>query len=338
MPRSDMKLISVVLCLASLAVVVTDCAQQYDDPAIEALVQEELKKIGDIDLRGVILSESGDPLLDVSVDYVVRKYGDVVAQVPEKTHSMSVDGSFRLRMKEISSISMSITKYGYYSVSWGYNFSSDTPRQNPGGYEIVDVEFVLTKRPEPAPLDEVEGFLRSSTKEPISVLLTSKTKIPPVMLYGAEREAWKARKASGPNLYLEGMTDENGRFAVVEFKLRGQNNTIDGLSLGWIKHSDPVPGDGFVIFDPGEVPIRHNLVFREMNEAPIDGYYPWIELSTSGGPEIVYFYCRIAGHYGKGLVTGRPTVNKEEDEQVVIAKIIIFLNRTGSRNVAYIHY
>ena len=123
----------------------------------------------------------------------------------------------------------------------------------------------------------------------------------------------------------------------MEYKPRGQNHFVDGLGLGRIKYSNPVPGDGFVIFDPGEVPFRHKLVFRDMNEAPIDGYSPAIELATSDGPEVVYFSCRIGGHYGKGLVTGRPTVVSEEGGQVAVANVVIYLNRTESRNVAYIH-
>lgn len=331
------KFSSIFLCAASLTIGNVACAQQYDDPALQAIAEEERKKTGNIDIYGSVVSESGEPLLDVSVDYEVRKYGDVVAQVPPTAHSMSVNGSFRLRKKEISSISMAISKNGYYGVTWEYNFSADKLRKYPDGEEIVEIEITLKNKPAPAPLEEFEGFLRTGKGGPTSTLTISNPEGPRGPLTSETIKTWEAQKASLPKLFLVGETEGEGGFAVVEFIPRGQNHLVTGLAHGRVEHSSQTTGDGFVVFDPGEVPYRHKLVFRDMNMAPVKGYFPSIELRSSAGPEIVYFYFRIGGHHGKGMVTGRPTVVGEGHDQVAIASAVVFVNPTGSRNLAFIH-
>jgi len=69
------------------------------------------------------------------------------------------------------------------------------------------------------------------------------------------------------------------------------------------------------------------------------GYKPILNISINSEGEELFFYCRIAGKYGKGLVTNLvPISEKGEGEENAYARIIIFLNPTGSRDVTFVHF
>ncbi len=97
-------------------------------------------------------------------------------------------------------------------------------------------------------------------------------------------------------------------------------------------------GDGFVRFTPEEVPTRAALGLRSMNQAPADGYADSLELSIARGEAVVYFYCRIGGQYGKGMVSGKPYVVDGDEGRIAVAKVTVFLNPTGLPGVAYTHH
>ena len=211
------------------------------------------------------------------------------------------------------------------------------PRHNPEGTELIQVEIVLTPKPSPAPLRKIEGLF-GLPNGPVDTVATAPSKPAPVPLSGEELRAWKARKSTGPTLSLEGWVGDDGRFAIEEYTPRGQNHTVDGLQHGWLRVSGGAAGDGFVRFVPEEIPTRSALGLRQMLQAPTDGYSSDLELGVALGEEVVYFYCRIGGQYGKGMVSGRPYVVDDDEGPIAAAKVTVFLNPTGSRDVAYIHH
>ena len=69
-----------------------------------------------------------------------------------------------------------------------------------------------------------------------------------------------------------------------------------------------------------------------MRIAPRDGYAPVLEFPPDAGDR-VYFYCRIGGMYGKGLVV-RPYLREDNGEITAVSVVKILVNPTGETNVA----
>ncbi len=88
-------------------------------------------------------------------------------------------------------------------------------------------------------------------------------------------------------------------------------------------------GEGGVVRAPAERDFRAQSL--AMREAPAEGYSRFLELEAGSG-EIVYFYCRVGGLYGRGSVT--PAVVEEtRGGRRVVAHVEIRLNPDGSRNL-----
>jgi hypothetical protein len=313
-------------------------AAQEDLNQIRAAVEHEISlESGDIEIRGVLMNASGDSLYGVTIQVEDREYGDVVSRTPPSRETLVADGEFVVSRFGISSVSLVILKDGYYPISWSYNFSPDTPRRIPDGVESFEIEVVLTPKPDPAPLRKIEGFARTAEDGSVERVITAPSEPAPVPLSGEKLRAWKAKKRGGPALQLEGQLDEQGRFVIGHYTPREQNHAVDGLLHGWLRVSSGAVGDGFVRFTPEEIPHRSALGLRSMNEAPADGYADSLELGVALGEEVVYFYCRIGGQYGKGMVSGRPYVVDGDRGPVAAAKVTVFMNPTGSRDVAYVH-
>jgi hypothetical protein len=310
------------------------CAQEDAQTMLGQLKEAAASQIGSIDIRGRVISEDGQPLDSVSIDYYFREFGDIVADKEIVNESQEINGSFRIKRSDISTVNIWAYKLGYYSKRWSFGFNADTPRQNPGGFERVDLEIVLEKQPDPAPLNRMRGILRTDMNGPVSVVFTKQRLLPRM---GRMEEEKVMSDFSWPNIYLESDSDPGEELQTTKYLERSQSTPRDGLAHGRIRMSHPDPGDGFVVYDPGEVPARPEIAMRGMNIAPGSGYGTDIEVSASESPSKVYFFCKIHGQYGKGMVSGRPVIAEEDGRQVARALILIYLNPTGSRDVAYIH-
>ena len=310
------------------------CAQQVRDPEIEQVLDATEKRIGGLDIHAWIVSVDGQPLEDVTILYFFREFGDVLTRKEIDRKSTTVDGEFRIKKRNISSANLWITKEGFYQERWSFVFDENTPRQNSDGFERVDIEIVLHEVPSPAPLEKYEGVLRTSSTAPVSVLFSKKRLLPRM---GKEKEDQILRDFSWPNVFLAVEKAADGSILTREHVPEDKRPPIDVLAKGWIMLSQPDPDDGFIVYDPGEVPPREKLAFRGMLEAPSDGYFSDLEIPTSDGPRKVFFYCRVHGQYGKGMVSGRPAIIVEDDAELAITGITVFLNPSGSRDVSYVH-
>ena len=154
---------------------------------------------------------------------------------------------------------------------------------------------------------------------------------------GKEQEEQILQDFSWPNIYLDVENGSDGSMLTTKRAPDDKHSPIDVLAKGWIRLSRPGPGDGFIVYDPGEIPPREKQVFRRMLEAPLDGYHPDLEISGPDEPRRVFFFCRIHGQYGKGMVSGRPTILVEDGTELAITGITVFLNPSGSRDVSYVH-
>jgi len=313
------------------------CAQEVQNPLLKQVVDAADTRIGSLDLRGRVVSADGQLMQDVTVVYFFREFGDVLARKEVDRKSMNVDGHFRIKKRNVSSANLWIAKEGFYPERWSFVFDENTPQENPGGFERLDIEIVLFEVPSPAPLEKFEGVLRTSSTAPVSVLFSKKRLFPRM---GKEKEEQILLDFSWPNIYLAVENAADGSIHTREQVPDNKRSPIDVLAKGWIRLSQPDPGDGFIIYDPGEVPPREKLAFRGMLEAPLEGYSSDLEILTSGSPRKVFFYCRVHGQYGKGMVSGRPAIVIEEDCEdceIAVAGIVVFLNPTGSRDVSYVH-
>ena len=332
------RLLVVLFCLVRAGSPLLANAQDDLEVMREAIAREFQRESGDIEVHGLTISESGELLSGVTIDVAVREFGDVTSGKAQHRELLIADGEFAIKKQEISSISLVFSKDGYYSTTWSYNFSRETPRQHPDGVERFEIEAILIRKPDPAPLRQIEGFVRATEYGSVDIVATALSKPAPVPLSGEKLRAWKVRKSAGPALQLEGQVDGQGRFVIEQYTPRGQNYTVDGLRRGWLRVSGGAAGDGFVRFTPEDIPKRPALGLRPMQTAPASGYADSLELGVALGESVVYFFCRIGGHYGKGMVSGKPYVVDGDEGQIAAAKVTVFLNPTGSRDVAYIHH
>ncbi len=309
------------------------CAQESQESLLEIDREIVDSHVGDVDIRGRVVSENGTPLSEVAVKYYFRDLGDQVSNRKIDYKRIEVDGDFRISRRRISSVNLSILKDGYYPEIWSFAFHPEVPRQNPGGVEKLDIEIVLQKEPIPVALKKHEGILGAEYQGPVLVV-------------GVKRqtagETWlikdgKKQELSWPYVYLEADQGKNSRLPAAEFKKKGDSRARKGLGLGWLRFNDLDDGDGFVVYDPGEVGVWPEIGMRGMTEAPESGYQDNLELSAARSPSTVYFYFKVQGNYGKGMVTGRPIIALENDREVARAALLLYLNPNGSRNVSYLH-
>lgn len=289
--------------------------------------------IGDIDIRGSVVSENGEPLSGVTIKYFFREFGDQLSERKIDYKRIEVDGTFRIRGNRISSVNLSFLKDGYYPSRWSFGFHPETPRQNPGGVEELEIEIVLQKEPIPAPLQRYEGILRAEREGPVSVVGLKRRASGETWL----RKGGQKRALDGPYVCLVAANGKNAQLPMAEFQTPGDSRIKQGLERGWIRFRDLSEGDGFVVHDPGQVWDWPEIGMRGMIEAPENGYRESLELSAVDGPPKVYFYFRIGGQYGKGMVSGRPVIAEEDGAEVARAAILLYLNPTGSRDVSYLH-
>jgi hypothetical protein len=324
-----------IFILLILQVSVFGCAQEVQDPLLKEVIEVAENRIGGLDIRGRVVSADGQPLQDVTVMYFFREFGDVLTRKDIDRKRIKIDGDFRIKKRNVSSANFWITKEGFYSEQWSFVFDEDTPRENPGGLERIDLEIVLLEEPSPAPLVRYEGTLRTSAMGPLSVVFSKKRLLPRM---GREKEEEILKDFSWPNIYLAVAEAADGTVDSNSYIPEGKKRPIEILSKGWVRLSQPDTGDGFIVFDPGAIPFREQQAFRGMLDAPDDGYAPELEIPAPGSPRKIFFYCRIHGQYGKGMVGGRPPiVIKDGDNEMAVAAITVFLNPTGSRDVRFVH-
>ena len=309
------------------------CAQEPQDPTAGGNEGSFGSMVGDVDIRGQVVSENGEPLKDVTIKYSFREFGEVLINKEIEPKRMNADGNFRIKKKRITSIEISCLKNGYYPESWSFVFNPESPRNNPGGYEVFEIQLILQKKSAPVQLRKYEGILRAAIDGPVSVVGTKRQ---------ASGETWllkdgQKREMEWPYVYLVSVEGEGSNLPSIEVNSESSGSVGKVLERGWLKFSNLGHGDGFVIYDPGEVGRWPETGMRRMNEAPVSGYVPNLQLSGAASPQTAYFYYRINGMYGKGMVTGRPIIAIEDDREVARAAILLYMNPTGSRNVSYIH-
>ena len=120
-------------------------------------------------------------------------------------------------------------------------------------------------------------------------------------------------------------------------ELEETNGVRAVLSRGKVVLSQPGPGDGFLASDTTDSNYLGTRGLRGMTQAPSTGYESNFVISVNDGAVQRYFYCRIHGQFGKGVVTNLAPIISRNGIESVTVDIEIFLNPTGSTDVSYIH-
>ena len=248
-----------------------------------------------------------------------------------------VDYWFAIEKSDVVAIDCLFTKTGYYAERWSYSFSSAGSEPTGRIYEKSDVEIVLREKPDSARLEKYEGILRSDMGGPTSVLVTQRPdrSIPPFKK--DERQGRDGMDLARPHFFLDPAVGSDGRLESVLIEIEGLAGPQVILKGGWIAYSQLEPGDGFIEADIPETSSRIAEGFRWMTEAPATGYASRLQLAAEFGKKSRFFYCRIGGLYGKGVVTNLPRVITIDGIESASAITIVYFNPSGSRDVSYSH-
>ena len=193
--------------------------------------------------------------------------------------------------------------------------------------DVMDFDrvVILNPMPTPAPMERIEGILKTKVAGPVAVV-----KLQPGTRYATQINRQKQGKLDslGDFCFLDVRT-EHGQIesGFRENRNGGVYKEPKGASLKSSRQ-----GDGFILFEPlTEHPIAERA-FREMRIAPQGGYIPELIFPETSGSR-VYFYCYLEGKYGKGFIV-RPSLREAAGETTALSVLKILVNPTGDRNVA----
>ena len=311
-----------VVCLSGLAVL---AARGYSSCSAQEGWREWYDQmVGDIVVSGRVLDENRVPLSRVNISILTSYRADDGYHERDEREYVVVEGDFYIRKEASISFELLFFKEGYYPQT-RYFTASNRGEKRFGGITITDLEIVLKKKPTPAPLERIEGVLKSSARGPLAVV-----KLAP----GTRRETLLKKElhgtaSVGPHLFLELATEPGGDLTRGPFKIAGGPVVNVAVRPELVSS---VAGDGFITYLPTNEYTPYMEVFREMIEAPETGYLPTLQVEPGTG-YYIHFFCRLGGLYGKGVTT-RPRIDVDGGEEIALTMPLILINPTGSRYVA----
>jgi len=304
-----------------------------DEKAIDDFIQQHA---GNIEITFSIRSTYGEPLNGVSVRLTKSHLSDAMGDEYDPDRFV-VDSEFRVKERDVSAVHLFFVKDGFYGERWEY-VMSERPSESWGKLHKVDVVISLTPHPVPAPLEKFEGGLRADGNGPLSVLYPTKSRLPNRKPSNHEVSVLPKENISFPYLYLVAEVRHDGRLATTLFPLKSFSVPKPVLSRGFLRIAGLSEGDGFLPVDIGKVPSIFEHGFRHLEQAPESRYSDFLELIPVKGNEKLFFYCRIGGRFGKGVVSSPPMVFDREGVETAFAMTTIYVNPTGSNDVSYLHH
>ena len=305
---------------------------------VDEKIIDDLKKqnSGDIEVTFNIRSTDGAPLNHVRVNMTKSHFSDALGGEYEPER-LVVDSKFRIKERGVSAVHLIFFKDGFYDERWEY-VMSERPLESLGKLHKVYVEISMTPHPIPVLLKRYEGGLRANRGGPLSVFYPTNKRLPSGKPPNHDVSTLPMKDGSFPYLYLSAEVAPDGELATSMFRLKSYYVPKPVLSRGFLHLAGASEGDGFLPVDIGKIPPTVEHGFRHLQRAPDNQYSESLELAPVEGNEKQFFYCRIGGLYGKGVVTNPPLILEEGGREFAIASVIIFLNPTGSTDVSYIHY
>jgi len=291
---------------------------------------------GDIEVTFHVRSTNGDPLRQVGVFLTESRIGSAMGDDDEPERFV-VDSEITIKKRGVSAIYLTFFKDHYFDERWEY-VMSQRPQEFLGEVYRIEVEIPMTPHPSPAPLKKFEGPFRSDVDGPISVLSVAFEKQPKRVSAQPESNGGARNRFPEPYVYLDASVTDDDQLTSTLFSMKRFPVPKPVLARGSLKMVGSKDGDGFLPAEIGEIPAVFERGFRDLLEAPQTGYSQNLELHPVDGKEKLFFYCRVGGRFGKGAVTNPPLIIESGGRDIAIANVVVFLNPTGSRDVAYIHF
>jgi len=261
-------------------------------------------RFGNFEIGGSVVSEQGEALEGVSLSLAICMEKGI------KKEERVVDKTFKLNYEKVSAVHMILTKPGFYVEE--RSFTTRLMKENSFVVELVEIG-------QPVALQEYDGFISfCPTGMSVVVDFTSSEE----MLKSLLTLDLVSKKDNLPKLGMCILADTNETNA---FELQSWRDTHvpRGVRLQSLSAED-----GFIPFECLEQnPARAD---RRMRIAPELGYESAILVPPSD--KRFYFYCKIAGRYGKGYVspvTRVSTGNKIETP----FRILLQSEKSNDRNV-----
>jgi hypothetical protein len=291
---------------------------------------------GRIEIAGSVVDQDGNELEDFVVEVGAVTAGDPFGSLGKRKIE-PFGRTFRITRVGVSTIDCIFLKDGYYSERRSFSIPESNEGKLKNDLLKHDVVVVLQKIPEPAPLERYKGYLATNSHGIQSVLYTKVLPLSETPLSAQQLKERSRLDLSRPHVFLKPDTEKGGSFARVSVELEEINGFRAVLARGKILLSAPEPGDGFSVSGATKSIYLGARGLRGMTQAPSAGYEDDLVISANDGAIQRYFYCRMHGQYGKGVVSNLAPIISRDGIESVSVDIEIFLNPTGSRDVSFIH-
>jgi len=320
----------VLVAVAALLGTTMLVASRLGGPFVPRQVLAQLN--GRIALSGRVVDQDGNPLSGVTMRVTKTVYTSNPAEFTRDEESEeSVDGMFEVSCRECSTINLSFSKPGYYVTSISESLGRlDGERVD--HLTMEDIKVVLEVKPRAVQLFHRSGellFDSTGVKQVVSLGGRLIGNLP----LGPQKTL---SSLDSPYVSLICKTESDGTLARRTVPRPGR----EGLTMvapSGARLVFATGGDGVVLYEPRTHSPSPSLVFREMREAPLEGYRGEIDFDQlPGNRQTYYFYCRVGGLYGKGAVSA-PLFRSPKNLDEAVSAIGIRLNPDGSRNVTT-HY
>lgn len=321
-----------IFCIALMEVAVTR-AQDTPTPEQVEDYRRSLDRLdregkGTVQLGGEIVDDEGRPLSDVTLR--IRASRPKLLDPFDEGYSRKVKvvtRAFRYKCSRCSTVHLRFSKEGYHYEELEFVYDR---KQHGKKLKATALRITLGRIRNPVALVEIGGEMTIGAGSVRVIPISLKPAIGSVHL---ELLVEKAKKDG----FLEQL-----EYLKLEAQLNADGTPVtvllDQPDLPKHRQIQPVSafldfsmvdGGGAVLYEPTETEQRR--IFNSMRMAPESGYVPQVPLGRLTGNQVLFFYCKIGGYYGKGMVRA-PRLLKINGLKVS-THVSIWLNRDGGRSV-----
>lgn len=296
-------------------------------------------------LAGVVVDEDGNALKDVTLVIDEGRFNPTAESFSSSTERRkTIDGRFDESCRMCSGLELRFMKGGYFEEVISFAAISEELEKTADGAKAhkTDLRIVLMREGDLAPLVRIGGGLSAGVADRLDILrvepATGRRRPSRVALIGGKLFAFTTPRKDTtektpldvPFLYLTSGAGLGTPFKTTSAKHPSSEVTVSGVPAEALLCASR-EGDGFVLYEPRRP--ESLLAYREMREAPADGYQRCISAPIWPAARTTsFFYCKVGSLYGKGEVSQAAFSGFAPGE--VRAPVWLLINRNGTRNVA----
>lgn len=335
--------VAVVSLIVYLGFRAPDLCQSLVMPVACGSTQELFS--GRIRLAGVVVDEDGNALKDVTVVIDESRFNPAAESFSTSTERRkTINGRFDESCRMCSGLTLMFMKKGYFEETISFAATSEELEKEAerDGGSATNLRIVLMSNVGSASLVRIGGGLSAGVADRLDILpiepATGRTATSTFALREGKLFAFTSPRKDKtettpldvPFLYLTSRAGLGGTFKTTTAKHPSSEVTVSGVPAEVLLCASR-EGDGFMLYEPRR-DVSH-LAYREMREAPADGYQRCIPapIWPAERPKL-FFYCKVGSLHGKGEVSTAAFSGFVPGE--VEAHVSILINRNGTRNVA----